>query len=354
MGNPTASSSKSLHFCSLLIASLALFSSLNDGDAAVDRATGSHEFHIIKVSSLLPNSVCDTTLQGHRSSSSSLRVVHKHGPCHKQHKTKQSSSPSASELLTHDESRVKSINSLIAFSAAGTPRRPQNRSCYNQDEPIFNPSQSTAYSNVACSAPQCTQLKSTTGYSGCSGGTTCVYGLQYGDQSYSVGYFAKDTLTISPTDVFTDFYFGCGQNNQGLFGQTAGLIGLARDQLSTVSQTSDKYGKVFSYCLPSRSSGTGYLTSGKPVSILDTCYDFSKYKSVTVPTIWIEFGGNKKIQIDYSGMFYVVSTSQVCLAFAPNSDASDVTIYGNVQQKTMQVVYDVAGGKLGFGDQGCA
>ncbi|KAL8106987.1 aspartyl protease family protein At5g10770-like [Apium graveolens] len=487
MKNPTASSSTSLLFLSLAIASLVLFSSVNDGDAAADRklmATETHQFHNIKLTSILPGSVCESSSEGQKPSPSSLKVVHKHGPCHKQQNTKESLSSSASQILTHDESRVKSINSRIAFNAArksftstnsvtvpaksgsslnagnyivtvglGSPKKdlslifdtgsdltwtqcePCARSCYDQADPIFNPLQSTTYSNVSCSAPQCNQLKSATGNSPSCNGNTCIYGVQYGDQSFTVGFFVKDKLTLSPTDVVPDFYFGCGQNNQGLFGQTAGLIGLARDKLSIVSQTSQKYGNVFSYCLPSRSSETGYLTFGqsavsktiqyvpfadtqgttfyfidivaiyvggenlrisptvfstagsiidsgtvitrlppaaytalrntfrkqmtqyalgKPVSILDTCYDFSKYSTVQIPTISIVFGGNKKIDIHVSGILYVINPSQVCLAFAPNSDASDVLIYGNVQQKTMQVVYDVAGGKLGFGAQGCA
>ncbi|WOG85745.1 hypothetical protein DCAR_0104938 [Daucus carota subsp. sativus] len=486
MGNPTAvSSSKSLHhFIFILIASLVLVSFFNNGAAAADRkllASESHEFHTIKLSSILPGSVCDSSSQGHKlPSPSSLKVVHKHGPCHK---TKESSLPSASELLATDESRVKSINSRISFSAArntfastdsvrlpaksgsslgagnylvqvglGTPKKdlslifdtgsdltwtqcePCARSCYDQAEPIFDPSKSSAYSNVSCGTPACNQLKSATGNSPGCNTNTCVYGIQYGDQSFSVGFFGKDTLTLTPTDVVPNFFFGCGQNNQGLFGQTAGLIGLARDPLSIVQQTSKQYGQVFSYCLPSRSSETGSLTfgqsyvskavkytpfsssqgttfyfidvlamfvggqklqisptvfstagsiidsgtvitrlppaaytalrdafrkqmtsypMGKPVSILDTCYDFSKYNTVKIPTISIIFGGNTKIDIDGSGILYAVSSSQVCLAFAPNSDASDVLIYGNVQQKTMQVVYDVAGNKLGFGAKGC-
>ncbi|KAI8569364.1 hypothetical protein RHMOL_Rhmol02G0273000 [Rhododendron molle] len=36
------------------------------------------------------------------------------------------------------------------------------------------------------------------------------------------------------------------------------------------------------------------------------------------------------------------------------SDASDVGIFGDVQQQTLDVVYDVAGGKLGFGTGGCS
>ena len=200
-----------------------------------------------------------------------------------------------------------------------------------------------------------------------------------------------------------NLFFGCGQNNQGLFGQTAGVLGLGRDPLSIVQQTSKQYGQVFSYCLPSTSSKTGYLIFGKsyvsnsiqytpfnsspdkrfysidilamyvggqklqisptvfstpgsiidsgtvitrlplsvytalrdafrkqmtsyplakPVSILDTCYDFSKYSTMKIPTISIVFGGNTKIDLDDSGVLYVPNSNRVCLAFAPNKNAS--------------------------------
>lgn len=92
---------------------------------------------------------------------------------------------------------------------------------------------------------------------------------------------------------------------------------------------------------------------GKPLSILDTCYDFSNYTTLLVPKIRFEFSGNT-VDIDVTGILYVSSQSQTCLAFAPNSNESDVAIFGNVQQKTLEVVYDVAGGKLGFAAKGCA
>jgi hypothetical protein len=243
---------------------------------------------------------------------------------------------------------------------------------------------------------------------------------------------------LSKTDVLDGFLFGCGQNNQGLFGKTAGLIGLGRDKLSLVSQSAQKYGKFFSYCLPPSSSSAGYLSIGKSgisnnvkytpfatgagagassfyfitildmyvggnklsispsvfskggsiidsgtvitrlppdaysalssafekgmakytkapgVSILDTCYDLSNYTTVQIPTVSFVFGGNVKVDLDSRGIVYAVSSSQVCLAFAANGDPSDVGILGNVQQKNVQVVYDLAGGKLGFAPNGCA
>ncbi|KAL8063614.1 hypothetical protein ABFX02_01G038300 [Erythranthe guttata] len=455
------------------------------------------QFHTLQISSLQPASLCTpSTASGSSKKQSTLEVIHKHGPC--SHLTQDKStttttttaaSPPLSEILTHDQSRVESIQSKLKPNSKkpkklnekktnipaqsgkslgsgnyvipiglGTPKKtvtlifdtgsdlmwtqcqPCARSCYTQKDPIFNPSLSSSYSNISCSSAQCSLLTSATGNNpGCTAAATCVYGIQYGDKSFSVGFFAKDTLTITPNDVFPNFLFGCGQNNQGLFGNTAGLLGLGRDSLSLVSQTSQKYGKYFSYCLPSTSSSTGHLTLGKnnggaaltsstvkftpfatsqgssfyfidivyisvggaqlPIgqsvfktagaiidsgtvisrlppaaysamssafrqqmkqytsapaySILDTCFDFGNLTSVSIPTISFVFSGNLRVDLHPSGILVAVSSTQACLAFAGNGDAGDVGIFGNTQQKTLEVVYDVAGGKLGFGSGGC-
>ncbi|KAL3844059.1 hypothetical protein ACJIZ3_001462 [Penstemon smallii] len=455
---------------------------------AVAAELESQHFHTLEISSLLPASDCTTFTTNTKGSSkkqSTLHVFHKHGPCSQLDQDKSGSTttiPSLKEVLSYDQSRVNSIQTRLSPNTntnkindkkanlpaqsgrslgsgnylvkvgLGTPPKyvslifdtgsdltwtqcqPCARSCYQQQDPIFNPSTSTSYSNISCSSNLCSQLTSATGNTpGCST-STCVYGIQYGDQSFSVGYFSRDKLTISATDVIPNFLFGCGQNNQGLFGNTAGLIGLGRDTLSIVSQTAQKYGKYFSYCLPSTSSSTGFLalgqnggsrnvkftpfassqgtsfyfidiltisiggrqlsisqsvfktagtiidsgtvitrlppaaystlssafkqlmtkyTSAPAYSILDTCYDLSNYTSVTIPTISVTFGGNAKVDLDPAGILVLVDSSTACLAFAGNSDASDVGIFGNTQQKTLQVVYDVAGGKLGFGAGGC-
>lgn len=263
-----------------------------------------------------------------------------------------------------------------------------------------------------------------------------MYAIQYGDQSFSVGFFSKEKLTLTSKDVFNNFLFGCGENNQGLFSGAAGLLGLGRDPLSLIQQTGTKYNRVFSYCLPSTSSATGHLTFGKTASssgaikftplskltegtsfygldilgitvggkklsiatsvfsnagavidsgtvitrlppdaysalkaafkvamksypltsgysLLDTCYDLSKYKTVSIPKISFSFSGNVNVDLDVSGIIVAQKISQVCLAFAGNNDDDSVGIFGNVQQRRLEVVYDVAGARVGFGPAGC-
>ncbi|KAL0327625.1 UNVERIFIED_CONTAM: Aspartyl protease family protein [Sesamum angustifolium] len=459
--------------------------------------TTSH-YHTLEINTLFPAPVCTaatTHIQGSNKRQSTLEVLHRHGPCSqlgqdKDHAT--TTIPSLSEVLSHDQSRVDSIQARVKSNSdtnkikninsnsnrlkdkkanlpvqsgrslgsgnyivtigLGTPTKtlslifdtgsdltwtqcqPCARSCYQQQDPIFNPSASASYSNISCNSPQCSQLSAATGNNPACSSTTCVYGIQYGDQSFSVGFFGKDKLTITATELFPNFLFGCGQNNQGLFGNTAGLLGLGRNSLSIISQTAQKYGKYFSYCLPSTSSSTGHLTLGKsgvstnvkftpfassqgtsfyfidilsisvggrqlPISqsifttagsiidsgtvitrlppaaystmsaafrklmakyktapaysILDTCYDFTGLTTVSIPAISFTFGGNVKVDLAPSGILVAISTSRICLAFAGNNNADDVAIFGNTQQKTLEVVYDVGGGNLGFGSAGC-
>ncbi|XAR71473.1 Nepenthesin [Bertholletia excelsa] len=452
-------------------------------------------FHSLHINSLLPDTVCKPSATGHRKRASSLKLVHRRGPCSRL-KVDKASAPNIAQILSEDQSRVNSIHSRLKLNSGiqslqhpeatlqgnagqledsevslpaksgsslgtgnyivvvglGKPKtdyslvfdtgsditwtqcKPCVRSCYPQQENLFDPKSSTTYKNVSCNSPQCSQLTSATGnVPDCSGGT-CVYGIQYGDRSYSVGFFATETLTLK-TDELPDILFGCGQKNEGLFGEAAGLLGLGRNKLSLVSQTASKYGEYFSYCLPTRSSSSGYLTFGKggqsnalkltpmtanpkgpsfyfidvkgikvggqtlsipqsvfstpgtiidsgtvitrlppaaynamrttfrqqmknytmtrPLSILDTCYDFSNYTTVSIPKISFIFAPAVEVPIAPQGILYG-SLSQLCLAFAGNGDASDPGIFGNIQQQTLEVAYDVAGGSLGFGPGGCS
>ncbi|CAJ1964047.1 unnamed protein product [Sphenostylis stenocarpa] len=477
--------SSSLLFSSLLPLFF-FFSSLENSHASqpTRKDPEINHLHLLHLNSLLPSSSCTSSTQDSKRKGS-LEVVHKYGPCSQQNHDE--TKVTHSDILNLDKERVKYIHSRISKNLGGggesvkeldsatlpaksgsligsgnyfvvvglgTPKRdlslifdtgsdltwtqcqPCARSCYKQQDVIFDPSKSSSYSNISCTSPVCTQLSSATGNDpGCSSSTkACIYGIQYGDQSFSIGYFSRERLTVTATDVIDNFLFGCGQNNQGLFGGSAGLIGLGRHPISFVQQTTSKYGKIFSYCLPSTSSSTGYLTFGAAnsrrlvytslsstsrsssfyeldiaaitvagvklsltpslfstggviidsgtvitrlpptayaalrsafrqgmskyppapeLSLLDTCYDLSEYKVISIPKISFVFGGPATVELQAQGILYVASIKQVCLAFAPNGDDSDVTIFGNVQQRTLEVVYDVGGGRIGFGAGGC-
>ncbi|XP_054794916.1 aspartyl protease family protein At5g10770-like [Prosopis cineraria] len=427
--------------------------------------------HHVHLTSFFPSSSCTSPPKG-ASRKGYLEVVHKHGPCSE---PKQQTSSSSfiiphREILMRDQARARSIHSKlykrhnyneVAKSGVllgtgnyfvtvglGSPKRdlsldfdtgsdltwtqcePCLGSCYSQKQPVFDPSHSSSYSDVSCSSSQCSHLLSATA-------KACMYGLIYADESTSIGFFAKEKLTISPTDVFDDFLFGCGQNNTGLFGGTAGLLGLGRDPLSFVQQTAHKYHRIFSYCLPSTPSAIGYLNFGPshrysygdvkytpfssifknssfygldfvgislggvnipisassgtvidsgsevtwlppaaysslrdefqrqmwrypkadPVEVLDTCYNLRGYEVVHLPKVSLTFGGGVNVTLDASGILYVVSKEQACLGFAANKvdgdEGDDVVIIGNTQQKTLEVVYDVDGERIGFRSHGC-
>ncbi|XP_042515183.1 aspartyl protease family protein At5g10770-like [Macadamia integrifolia] len=440
--------------------------------------------HVVSVSSLMPAAVCSTPAQGSKSFSGLLEVTHKYGPCSPL-KKRNAKIPTLRQILIDDQTRVNSIHSKISNKeplvdskvslpaksgdsigtanflveiGVGTPKQnfavifdtgseltwiqcqPCSGQCYIQQDPYFNSSASSTYSNIPCVSNACSQLQST-GYAQPSCTTNCLYEVNYLDKSYSKGDFATDTLTLSSSDVFPNFKFGCGQDNKGpfLLGSADGLLGLGRSQISMVSQTAQTYGKLFSYCLPPTTTSTGFLAFGKqagsssstpfqytplltnsnhpsfyfltmtgisvngqslsipesvfttsgtiidsgtvitrlaataysalksafrqamskyptappPYSLFDTCYDLSGYNTVDLPTIVLHFGGGSELNVDQSGILFGENSSLFCLAFAGNLDDTTVAILGNTQQQTFEVVYDVAGGKLGFSAGAC-
>ncbi|KQK18505.1 aspartyl protease family protein At5g10770 [Brachypodium distachyon] len=137
-------------------------------------------------------------------------------------------------------------------------------SCHPQAGPLYDPRASSTYAAVPCSAPQCAELQAATlNPSSCSGSGVCQYQASYGDGSFSFGYLSKDTVSLSSSGSFPGFYYGCGQDNVGLFGRAAGLIGLARNKLSLLSQLAPSVGNSFAYCLPtSAAASAGYLSFG--------------------------------------------------------------------------------------------
>ncbi|KAG6739175.1 hypothetical protein POTOM_056761 [Populus tomentosa] len=96
------------------------------------------------------------------------------------------------------------------------------------------------------------------------------------------------------------------------------------------------------------------LTNG--TSDFHPCYDLSKHANdnITLPQISIFFEGGVEVDIDDSGILISVNgLEEVCLAFIDNGNDKELAIFGNVQQKTYEVVYDVAKGMVGFAPKGC-
>ncbi|TYH98316.1 hypothetical protein ES332_A12G301800v1 [Gossypium tomentosum] len=131
--------------------------------------------------------------------------------------------------------------------------------CYQQSDPIFNPSASSTYSPVTCESRQCSYLRQ----SACRSGK-CLYQVSYGDGSYTVGDFVTETVSFGNSGDIKGVALGCGHTNEGLFVAAAGLVGLGGGPLSLTSQIK---ATSFSYCLVDRdSAGSSTLdfNSGLP------------------------------------------------------------------------------------------
>ncbi|KAK8919342.1 Protein ASPARTIC PROTEASE IN GUARD CELL 2 [Platanthera zijinensis] len=267
-------------------------------------------------------------------------------------------------------------------------------SCYNQQDPIFNPNDQS----------------------------NCNYSLSYGDGSYTSGVLGWEQIDLAGT-IIDGFVFGCGLSNQGLFGGASGLMGLGRTYLSLISQTMLQFGGIFSYCLPPTeydSSGSLVLGgdpsifknttpvsytrmimdspespfyflnltgisigsvaldasefyNGKVIidsgtvitrlapsmykalraeflrqfseypaaprfSILDTCFNLTGFREVSIPIMKFVFEGGVEVDVDVNGVFYYVKedASQVCLALASLTYENEIGIIGNYQQKKFE------------------
>ncbi|GJN28940.1 hypothetical protein PR202_gb17116 [Eleusine coracana subsp. coracana] len=359
--------------------------------------------------------------------------------------------PAQSPSVTIPDRPGTSLNTLefVVTLGFGTPARPSavlfdtgsdlswiqclpcSGHCYNQHDPLFDPSKSSTYSAVSCSDPQC----SATGNRQCNG-TTCLYDVEYGDTSSSFGILSREMLTLTSSRSLPGFVFGCGQQNLGRFGEVDGLIGLGRGKLSLSSQAATSFGATFSYCLPSHDNTPGYLNIGStpvsskvqytamiqkqeypsfyfvelvsidiggyvlpvpptvftstgtlldsgtiltylpteaytalrdrfkftmkgykpapPYDILDTCYDFTGQSSIIAPAVSFKFSDGAVFHLDFFGvMVFPEQPTMGCLAFVSRPSAMPFTIVGNIQQRSTEVIYDVAAEKIGFVPASC-
>ncbi|KEH28580.1 eukaryotic aspartyl protease family protein [Medicago truncatula] len=161
-------------------------------------------------------------------------------------------------------------------------------SCYSQQGPVFNPSNSSSYNSLLCNSSTCQNLQFTTGNTeACESNnpSSCNYTVSYGDGSFTDGELGVEHLSFGGISV-SNFVFGCGRNNKGLFGGVSGIMGLGRSNLSMISQTNTTFGGVFSYCLPTTDSGaSGSLVIGNESSLFKNLTPIAYTSMVSNPQL---------------------------------------------------------------------
>ncbi|CAL5038239.1 unnamed protein product [Urochloa decumbens] len=86
-----------------------------------------------------------------------------------------------------------------------------------------------------------------------------------------------------------------------------------------------------------------------PNEDLDTCFNLTGFSNVTVPTVALAFDGGVTMDLDVPDGILL----EGCLAFQGAGLDGIPGIFGNVNQRTFEVLYDVGHGKLGFRAGAC-
>uniref|UniRef100_M8CLI6 Xylanase inhibitor C-terminal domain-containing protein n=1 Tax=Aegilops tauschii TaxID=37682 RepID=M8CLI6_AEGTA len=161
---------------------------------------------------------------------------------------------------------------------------------------FFDPSRSYSLAQIPCASPDC-PLRA------CSEPSSCTFALKKKGAVLVNATVVTDTLTVSRSASANDF----------------------REQMREYRRA-------------------------PPLGELETCYDFSRESSYSVPMITLRFHGGAELVIDH--MLYFKDPRNVfgvaCLAFAPAPAyaPAGVAVVGSMAQVNMEVVYDVRGGKF--------
>jgi len=90
--------------------------------------------------------------------------------------------------------------------------------------------------------------------------------------------------------------------------------------------------------------------------ILDTCYDFSGQSSIVIPAVSLIFSDGGVFDLSFYGIMIFPDESQPaigCLAFVGNPEGAPLSIIGNTQQRSTEVIYDVGAERIGFVPYSC-
>ncbi|KAK4850608.1 hypothetical protein QYF36_008244 [Acer negundo] len=182
---------------SCFLLSLCLVCSLKEGYAfeeLIESYTESYLTHTFEVSSLFASSICNHSTKANEREST-FRVVDKYSPCFQP--SLHRSPPSLTDIIRSDRARIYSIQARLSKDSG---RRD-----------LIVETNSLRIPVIDVDPPSPTKL--------------CSYEVSYGDGSISVGFFSKETLTMSAAEKINSFLFGCGTENTGPFNLEAGVLG---------------------------------------------------------------------------------------------------------------------------------
>ncbi|XP_010926497.1 protein ASPARTIC PROTEASE IN GUARD CELL 1 [Elaeis guineensis] len=186
--------------------------------------------------------------------------------------------------------------------------------CYQQSDPVFEPSASSSYSPLPCDSPRCHDLDISACRNSSAGGSSCLYQVSYGDGSYTIGDFATETVTLGDSAPVSGVAIGCGHDNEGLFVGAAGLLALGGGPLSFPSQIS---ARTFSYCLVDRDSPAS--------STLELGGGSASTAAVAAPML-----RNRKLDTFYYVGLSGISVGGAMLSIPPSAFAMDESGSGGV------------------------
>ncbi|CAN1245884.1 Aspartic proteinase CDR1 [Linum grandiflorum] len=278
------------------------------------------------------------------------------------------------------------------------------RNCFKQIAPMFDPKKSSTYTNLRCSSKMCSTALTDRIF--CRNGDVCAYSMNYGDQSYTIGDVAIDTLTLNSTTgrpiAFHNMIIGCGHDNFGTFANTtSGIVGLGGGPASLVSQLGSTISGKFSYCLPpfgskkpstlsfgqsaivshgirtpllSDNQGNIIIDSGTsltlvPEGVLSQLQDavdsqvrggtpsqvegmapcYNDLGRLIVPNVTMHFQGGDVV-LTRMNTFVEAGDNVYCFAFV---ETDSIAIYGNVAQHNFLVGYDIKERSVTFKPKDC-
>uniref|UniRef100_A0A453PF20 Peptidase A1 domain-containing protein n=1 Tax=Aegilops tauschii subsp. strangulata TaxID=200361 RepID=A0A453PF20_AEGTS len=369
--------------------------------ALIASAAGEQSYKILSTSSLKPQAVCsEPKVNPSSSSGATVPLNHRHGPCSPAPSKKE---PTFEELLRRDQLRAGYVQRKFSTNHRGGGLQQSEElkvptelgsSLDTLDAPACT--QLGAEAN-ACSNSQCQYMVRY----GDGSNTTGTYGsdtLELGSDTVKEFQFGCSRVEEGFGDK-TDGLMGLGGDAQSLISQTAatygrafsyclppspgskgfltlgaqtGTTGFATTGMLRSEQAPTFYGVLLQgikvggeqlSVAPSVFSAGSVMDSGTIItrlpptaytalktafkdgmkqypaapsrSILDTCFDFSGQDNVTIPTVALMFDGGAVVDLDANGIIF-----GSCLAFTGTDDDESTGIIGNVQQRTLEVLYD--------------